>query len=443
MASAGKVSPITKGKWTSLESYTRLDIVTNETETKSYIAKKDSINVPLENTEYWQPFVDLVGNANDVSYDNTTSGMTATTVQDAIDELADRKIDIDDTMSDTSTNVVQNKVIKKYADDIDNKYSQLSNPNLLLDSDFRVNQRQGKIIMVGIPMYNDPECTSFAFNSDYVVAVHLYSNGNYYYPYNGVNYYIKASDVVDGYVGDWIYTVDRWKKVFGIVEILDDGIKINKNGNPQGALLFQRMENPQNIYGKTITISARINNEIVSATGDIPLVPPTVATTLFSALKDNVFFRVAMQVDGNLDFTLGLFGGTTDICTISWAKAELGSIATPYEHPDYGSELAKCQYRYRLLGAVGQCIILGTTAYLICDVPLDTMANGNKNISLKPHDKNVAFNCREINANRYFNATLTGIDINNNCLTILSFTDATGFVEGKMFEVRLQIDAEL
>lgn len=159
MASAGKVSPIAKGVWNSAVSYTRLDIVTNTTNTKAYIARKDNINTSLDNTEYWQVLVDVIDSADKVNYNNATSGLTATKVQaaidevagkikdfkttaknttydntasgltaadvqDALDELAGKEIDIDTAMSDTSTNAVQNKVIKKYVDDNKaNKYT--------------------------------------------------------------------------------------------------------------------------------------------------------------------------------------------------------------------------------------------------------------------------------------------------------------------------------
>lgn len=131
MASAGKVSPVVIGAWNSAVSYTRLDIVSNATNTRSYIARKDSINVPLENTEYWQILADVADEATKVSYDNTTSGMTAKTVQEAIDELSAKEIETDPAMSGTSTNPVQNKVIKEYVDTADRVIKKQITTNLL------------------------------------------------------------------------------------------------------------------------------------------------------------------------------------------------------------------------------------------------------------------------------------------------------------------------
>lgn len=133
MASAGKVSPITRGVWDSTASYTRLDIVTNSQNTKSYICKKDNTNTPLENTEFWQVLVNI-GDASGIEYDNTTSGMTATNVKEALDELASKEIELDDAMSDTSENAVKNKAIKKYVDD---------NKNIITDDVTKLKWRLG------------------------------------------------------------------------------------------------------------------------------------------------------------------------------------------------------------------------------------------------------------------------------------------------------------
>lgn len=95
MASAGKVSPITRGVYNSSASYTRLDVVTNTQNSVAYIAKKDSINIPLDNTEYWQVLLDLAKTASEVDYDNSTSELTAENVQDAIDELANNGLSVE------------------------------------------------------------------------------------------------------------------------------------------------------------------------------------------------------------------------------------------------------------------------------------------------------------------------------------------------------------
>lgn len=54
--------------------------------------------------------------ATNIDYDNTDSGLTATNVQDAIDEVKGDIPAVDSALSDSSTNPVQNKVVKAALD---------------------------------------------------------------------------------------------------------------------------------------------------------------------------------------------------------------------------------------------------------------------------------------------------------------------------------------
>lgn len=85
MANAGRVAIVPKGDYSSSTAYNRLDLVRyNE---KAYVAKKGNTGVAPTNTEYWMLM--------------TSDGIT-----------------IDTALSDTSTNPVQNKVIKTAIDNI-------------------------------------------------------------------------------------------------------------------------------------------------------------------------------------------------------------------------------------------------------------------------------------------------------------------------------------
>ena len=85
MAIAGRVAIVPKGDWSANATYKRLDAVTyNNT---LYFAKKDvPAGTETSNTEYWSKSV--VGGA----------------------------VIVDDALSPTSTNPVQNKVVKAYVD---------------------------------------------------------------------------------------------------------------------------------------------------------------------------------------------------------------------------------------------------------------------------------------------------------------------------------------
>ena len=118
MVNAGRILILTKGEWSNLTNYEQLDLVSKNG--VAYLARQASVGVnPSTDTSmtYWQPFgsvsdiattttpglvmpdgdtiqigtggliyVDM--DAGDMSYDNTSSGLSASTVQAAIDEAA-------------------------------------------------------------------------------------------------------------------------------------------------------------------------------------------------------------------------------------------------------------------------------------------------------------------------------------------------------------------
>lgn len=92
MAIAGRVAIVPKGEWVSTATYEKLDFVRYKGD--SYIARKSSTGViPENNDEYWMLSVAGGGDSADlISYDNTDSGLSATDMQSAIDELASEQL---------------------------------------------------------------------------------------------------------------------------------------------------------------------------------------------------------------------------------------------------------------------------------------------------------------------------------------------------------------
>lgn len=85
MASAGRVLPIPKGEWDSATTYTMLDMVRYQQ--RMYIAKRQNTNVVPTDGADWMLATAFPGAAEDITYDNTVSEMTADDVQEAINEL--------------------------------------------------------------------------------------------------------------------------------------------------------------------------------------------------------------------------------------------------------------------------------------------------------------------------------------------------------------------
>lgn len=239
-----------------------------------------------------------------VSYSNTESGLEATNAQDAIDEIAE---DLDtkaaqstvSTLSDTVTTLTET-VNGKAA------LTQITNPNLLDNPWFTVNQR--------------------GFTS--------------------------------GAVTYGTYILDRWK-----ISDNDSNITVSSGtnglsivGTPTNAgenLIYQAIEYDRipNSVGKVITLSVMLADGTVYKSSHV-LVNPT-SSWQVQASVDCGTFQVHLLTEGTTPSTFQLFLKSTDEAinaTIRALKLELGSVSTLAMDtaPNYATELLKCQrYFYR------------------------------------------------------------------------------------------------
>lgn len=173
------------------------------------------------------------------------------------------------------------------------------NPNLLINGDFRVNQR-------------------------------------------GQTNYINQSTLA--------YTVDRWAYVGGNIEVLYNGIKLtNTREDVSNAYFEQFIEDYSKLWGKTITMSYCLyDGTIVSKSGKLPDVEPSTSQSLLSTNKvQNTDGRLYYFNTKKLAFTIDILKqvGTTGII-ILWAKLEIGDTPTAYSSRPYAEELAMCQRYY-------------------------------------------------------------------------------------------------
>lgn len=127
------------------------------------------------------------------------------------------------------------------------------------------------------------------------------------------------------------YFIDRWKLVSGTVQITANGLVLN-------GIISQILENAA---GTDVTASASAG----------------------TASYDN----------STKTFTLTATGQT-----ITWAKLEKGSVATPYVPKGYGAELAECQrYFYRIYNSTWQTgsLISGWGFIVPFDTPVPMRSN--------------------------------------------------------------------
>lgn len=230
----------------------------------------------------------------------------------------------------------------------------LSNPNLLDNPDFKINQR-------GETSYND--------------------------------------------VG---YMVDRWRTFDSKakLQVVDDGIKItiltppNKDENVNS--LFQIFDHPVDVYnGKQFTLSLKAKNIIgpwrvgirfgkTFPSGDF-------VTVIYKPISSGVNRWTFTIPDQAASMRIGIIqhgpdgGMIDDTVTIEWVKLELGAIATPFIPPNSTIELIKCQrYLVKLTGDIVKNYTANSNAFYFM-VPLSTplrispTINNTNNLEIKKY----------------------------------------------------------
>lgn len=216
--------------------------------------------------------------ADDIDYDNTSSGLVADDIQGAIDEVNGKTNTLDST-----------KAAK----------TQISNPNLIDNPWFTVNQR----------------------------GLSSYSSSN-------------------------TYTVDRWKNIqttTATVAVTDDGITITHDSSSNEVAFVQRMEGDYfaKLVGKTITLSVMLSDgTIKSGSVTVPSSIVTTPTTIFTFDIDGIWDAYIYGRVTSQGSNIGFRSTTANsVLSLKAVKLEVGSISTLAldTAPNFQQELAKCQ----------------------------------------------------------------------------------------------------
>ena len=184
----------------------------------------------------------------------------------------------------------------------------VSNPNLLINGDFQINQR-------GL--------TTYEVNEKYTLD----------------------------------HWVARWRNK---VSVLSKGIRLELNPEQSGQqhiALNQTIENYQALYGRTLTASVKVlavntttENFALRATAanhsytnTNNIVTPTEITG--AGIYTLTFDFNDTDMTGYSCFNIGVYchGYAGDYIDIEWVKLEVGSVATPFSPKTYSQELLDCQ----------------------------------------------------------------------------------------------------
>ena len=195
-----------------------------------------------------------------------------------------------------------------------------SNPNLLINPDFRINQR-------------------------------------------GETSYTAAG-----------YTVDGWYTNGGAVDVTENGVELTNSGT--SAVRFRQNSEITHaqLAGRDITLSAGVGGTTYSASGKVPETKPANDIQIVSLTTADADVGIYLNYSPTRDmFYTYAYVPAGKSAVLNWVKAEIGSVATLFVPPDPATELAKCQRYLTVLpsGRYGRAVFVGTNAMQFeCDLPV-------------------------------------------------------------------------
>jgi len=165
--------------------------------------------------------------------------------------------DLDATPTEDSTNGVTSGGV--YADTREQINANKVNRNLLDNPYFKIDQRKGYIVPPNKNYYSDTALTTLVGQTSEYTTVTAKASGYNTINIGGTDYYVAVADCVRGYC-EAGYTVDRWSQGANMTTtVTDDGITFKGSGTYDA--ISERLENPTQFNGKTLTLSAFLQGE--------------------------------------------------------------------------------------------------------------------------------------------------------------------------------------
>lgn len=126
------------------------------------------------------------------------------------------------------------------------------------------------------------------------------------------------------------------------------------SSSDQTLILQQAIEDYTYLWGKTLTLSAKIDGTIYSVTGTLPASAPTAKTTyltknITTESGYNCYIRLRYEPSPGMIYAdIGLSPNSSSLTAVSsitlgFAKLEYGPIYTAFRHPNITEEMLKCQ----------------------------------------------------------------------------------------------------
>lgn len=337
---------------------------------------------------------------------------------------------------------------------VSNQLGTFTRPNLLDNWYFGnpVDQRKGYIQIGGTMMYKDAACTDQFGPSAGTTPVVVYAT--YARPIdNGVELglYIPLNNIVRGYTGAFVHTIDRWQHGDGSISlsVVADGIVV-KGGNAANTdYIFTRVERlPVGKYTFSVLFADNTANVVLTTRlTDISVVPAVESREASGVLS--LTWDQTEDFNSNYAYFRIHVPGSAKILA---AKLEIGPTQTLAhregdrwmlnEVPEYGEQLRRCLRHDYILGNASQNCPIGVgTAYsndgVVCVIQLPEYMRTNPAVALSG-EVQIRFSVTQIlTATSVLNYGFSGDKVQ------LYFPGLSGLTPGQSCDLYTQVGSRL
>lgn len=296
--------------------------------------------------------------AADVTYDNTTSGLTADDVQEAIDEiegqLGSLSYDASDISYDNTTSGLTADDVQEALDEIDGNVDTLSGKVYKTDDSTETTiASDDKIPFYDVSATSRKNITVANMISGVVSNPNLLDN-----PWFTVNQ--RGQSSYTSVISSLLCNFDRWATWAGAsgsitVASASQGVNVTVTSDAEDNQFTQRMN--IDLTGRTVTFSINVNGTIYSKTWTVPARTTSWQSSILTTIEG---IRLEHAIAPTTD--TAITSAFTIRCpkdgsayNIQSCKLEIGSISTLAldTAPNYATELLKCQRYFQTTGKSG------------------------------------------------------------------------------------------
>lgn len=170
------------------------------------------------------------------------------------------------------------------------------------------------------------------------------------------------------------YTVDGWYTNGGAVDVTENGVELTNSGTSVVRFRQSSEITHAQLAGRDITLSAGVGGTTYSASGKVPETKPANDIQVVALLIADTDVGIYLNYSPTRDmFYTYAYVPAGKSAVLNWVKAEIGSVTTQFVPPNPATELTKCQRYLTVLpsGRYGRAVFVGTNAMQFeCDLPV-------------------------------------------------------------------------